>query len=410
MTAFFVLAALLTLAVILRLMWPLWRGERRQAVSVAQLNSKVYRDQLAELERDLARGQLDEAAYHEARDELQRRMLQDVETSPANPGVSGPARWTAIAIAALVPLGAAGLYARVGNAEALVAQDHAVAPQNVREAVAKLAEALQKNPDNPEGWLLLARTYRKMGMFPDSAAAYERAQSMVSRSPDLLVEQADVLAAAAGDELEGRPMALVRQALALDPKHPMSLMLTGMSAYRKADFIGAITQWQLLLTVLPEGSPEAEQVQANIDQAREEGKVPASAMPKQQARTDAPAAPAAAAGPHTVAGEVSITPALAAQLRPDDVLFVIARPDDGSRAPVAVLRRKVSELPMQFVLDDSLAMMPERTISKAKSVILVARISRSGQPMAQPGDLTSEATAPVAPGTGGIRLVIDRQM
>ena len=109
-------------------------------------------------------------------------------------------------------------------------------------------------------------------------------------------------------------------------------------------------------------------------------------------------------------GEVTLSPALAAQLRPDDVLFVIARPDDGSRAPLAVLRKRAGDLPLQFTLDDTLAMMPDRTISKAKGVILVARISKSGQPIPQPGDLTSEASTPVPPGTTGIRLVIDRQL
>ena len=212
-------------------------------------------------------------------------------------------------------------------------------------------------------------------------------------------------------------MELVRQALALEPKHPMSLMLMGMSAYRKGDFAGAVGQWQVLMTVLPEGSPEAQQVQANIDQASQEGGLPAQAsaapavkqVPAAQG-TPAASAPAQAAGNGRVTGEVALSPALAAQMKPDDVLFVIARPDDGSRAPLAVLRKRAGDLPLQFTLDDTLAMMPDRTISKAKGVILVARISKSGQPIPQAGDLTSEASTPVPPGTTGIRLVIDRQL
>ena len=112
----------------------------------------------------------------------------------------------------------------------------------------------------------------------------------------------------------------------------------------------------------------------------------------------------------TVSGQVSLAPALAAQVRPDDVLFVIARPNDGSRAPVAVLRKRVADLPFSFTLDDSMAMVPERTVSKSDKVVLVARISRSGQPMPQPGDLSSEPSEAVAPGAKGIRLVIDRAL
>lgn len=418
MTAFLSLAAVLTLLVVVRLLWPLWRGARRDTLTVGQLNSKVYRDQLQELERDLARGQLTEATYVEARDELQRRLLQDVAPAADKPATAVPAgRWTAVLLAVLVPLGAAGLYTRVGNAAAIDAATRPAAPENVLAAVANLAEALRKNPDNPQGWLLLARSYRKMERFGESAAAYENAKALVEQDPDLLVEQADTLAAASGDNIEGRPMELVRQALALEPKHPMSLMLMGMSAYRKGDFAGAVGQWQVLMTVLPEGSPEAQQVQANIDQARQEGGLPAQAgaapVVKQAPAagdTSTPSAPVQASGGGRVTGEVTLSPALAAQLRPDDVLFVIARPDDGSRAPLAVLRKRAGDLPLQFTLDDTLAMMPDRTISKAKGVILVARISKSGQPIPQPGDLTSEASTPVPPGTTGIRLVIDRQL
>jgi cytochrome c-type biogenesis protein CcmH len=418
MTAFLSIAAVLTLLVVVRLLWPLWRGTRRDTLTVSQLNSKVYRDQLQELERDLARGQLTEATYGEARDELQRRLLQDVAPGADKPVAAAPAgRWTAVLLAVLVPLGAAGLYTRVGNAAAIDAATRPAAPENVLAAVANLAEALRKNPDNPQGWLLLARSYRKMERFGESAAAYDQAKALVEKDPDLLVEQADTLAAASGDNIEGRPMELVHQALALEPKHPMSLMLMGMSAYRKGDFAGAVGQWQVLMTVLPEGSPEAQQVQANIDQARQEGGLPAQASAAPAVKqvpaaqdTPAPSAPVQASGDGRVTGEVTLSPALAAQLRPDDVLFVIARPDDGSRAPLAVLRKRAGDLPLQFTLDDTLAMMPDRTISKAKGVILVARISKSGQPIPQPGDLTSEASTPVPPGTTGIRLVIDRQL
>jgi cytochrome c-type biogenesis protein CcmH len=404
MTAFLSIAALLTLLVIGRLLWPLLRGARGSTLTVAQLNSKVYRDQLQELERDLARGQLTEPAYAEARDELQRRLLEDVSAAPARTAVpsSTSGRWTAVALAVLVPLGAAGLYNRVGNAAAIDAPTAraGTAPEDVLRAVEHLAEALRKSPDNLEGWVLLGRAYARMERFADAAAAYERAAPLIQKDAGLLVEQADVLAAAAGDQLEGRPMDLVKQALALNPKHPMGLMLMGMSAYRRGDHAGAVAEWDKLMAVLPPDSPEARQVQSNIDQARSEGKLPAP--------TAAP--PVAAATGATVSGEVTVAPALAAQLKPDDVLFVIARPDDGSRAPVAVLRKRVADLPLTFTLDDSMAMMPERTVSKAKSVVLVARISRSGQPMQQPGDLASEPSEAVAPGTKGVRLVIDRQL
>jgi len=100
MIAFLIIAALLTVAVVVRLLWPLWRGTRGNTLTVAQLNAQVYRDQLKELERDLAQGQLANAVYTEARDELQRRLLEDVTAASAVPGLPKPAasrtaRWTA---------------------------------------------------------------------------------------------------------------------------------------------------------------------------------------------------------------------------------------------------------------------------------------------------------------------------
>lgn len=430
MSTFLVVAAVLTLAVLLRLLWPLWKGGRRGgALSIRQLNSKVYRDQLQELERDLARGQLTAASYQESRDELQRRLLQDVEAAPeavaASAGDPRAGRWTAVALALLVPLGAAGLYSRVGNTDAIDAPVQGATPEHILKAVERLAATLEKSPENLEGWVLLARAYRSMERFGDSAAAFERAAPLVAQHADLLIENADVLAAASGDQLEGKPMDMVRRALALEPENPMGLMLMGTSAYRRGDMQGAVLQWERLLAVLPPESEESRQVQANIDQARRQGGEsvaaataattnPSAATPgaasaaASAASGEAGASPAAGGG--TVSGEVVLAPALAAQLKPDDVLFIVARPDDGSRVPLAVLRKRAGDLPLKFTLDDSLAMVPDRTVSKARAVVLVARISRSGQPIPQAGDLTSAVTEPVAPGTSSVRLVIDRQM
>ena len=438
MTAFLIAVGLLTAVVVGRLLWPLWRGARRSTLTIAQLNSTVYRDQLRELERDLARGQLTEPAYQEARDELQRRLLQDVSASAgdvAGPATAAPSRWTAVALALLVPLGAALLYGKVGNSAAIDAPTQAgITPEGVQRAVSNLAEALRKSPDNPQGWVLLARAYRQMGRFADSAAAYDHAASLIDTNPDLLVEQADVLAASQGNSLEGKPLVLVNKALALDANHAMGLMLVGTAAFQRGDPAGAVAPWEKLLAQLPPDSDEARQVQANIEQARADGalapaaaagtatpmaaasapdaapaKVPAAAAaPRTAAAASATPAPAAAAG--TVSGEVSVSPALATTLRPDDVVFIIARPADGSRAPLAVLRKRAADLPLRFTLDDSLAMMPERTVSKAASVIVVARVSRSGEPIPQKGDLTSEPSAPVAPGASGLQVRIDREL
>jgi cytochrome c-type biogenesis protein CcmH len=413
-TLFVLLACALTVLVMLRLLWPLWRGVRLGAASQKQLNATVYRDQLQELERDLSRGLIDAAHYEEARDELQRRLLQDVAAAqadvsavPAAPSRAG--RVTLIALALCVPLAATALYRVVGNVAAIDAP-RAAADTTPRARLATLVADLKKNPGKPETWVEVARVFRDVNRFAEAAQAYQRAGDYVRRDPDLLVEHADVLAASANDVLDGPPMALVTQALALNPKHPMALMMNATQAYRQGRFDAAITDWKVLLTALPVGSTEAANVQSNIDQATreaQEGKPGAKPAPADaQPQPKAPQANAATA----IRGDLSVAAAALGQVQPDDTVFIIARPNDGSRAPLAVLRKRVSELPVQFTLDDTLAMVPERNISNAAEVIVTARISRSGNAMPQPGDWASEPSAPLKPGAKGLKLVIDHKL
>ncbi len=109
----------------------------------------------------------------------------------------------------------------------------------------------------------------------------------------------------------------------------------------------------------------------------------------------------------SVSGTVTLSPALAAKVKPDDSVFVFARPADGSRMPVAVVRARVSELPLRFTLDDSRAMAPTAKISALSEVIVNARVSRSGNAIPASGDLEG-ATEKVKVGTQGMSVVIDR--
>jgi cytochrome c-type biogenesis protein CcmH len=189
-------------------------------------------------------------------------------------------------------------------------------------------------------------------------------------------------------------------------------MLMGTAAYRRGQPEQAIAEWQKLLAQLEPGTRDHSLVQSYIDQARANADKVVAA--KAADGVPAPAAKKgdenAAPGAGAVSGEVVIAPALASKVGPQDTLFIIARAEDGTRMPVAVLRRSANELPFKFTLDDSMAMVPQRTISKAQSLVLVARISKTGQATVQPGDLVSENGTPVKPGATGLRLVIDRQL
>ena len=174
-----------------------------------------------------------------------------------------------------------------------------------------LAARLKANPDNPQGWAMLARSYKVMGRFADAEQAFLKAGDLINKNPDLLVDYADLLAVRANNNIEGKPLELVNKALALNPQHPMGLMMSGVAAYRRSDFAFAVAQWEKLLTILDPGSPDAEQVEADIAEARAKAGLPATAK----------AAPSAkSAGTGSESGKLPpVDPAAAAGMTPEKI-------------------------------------------------------------------------------------------
>lgn len=295
MSVFLAIAVLMTLLVVAWVVRPLLRPAPQTGVSSQRLNAAIYRDQLQTLERDLARGIISPADYEATQDELQLRLLDDTEApaapSPSHGAPFWSARRTAAVIALLLPLGAAGLYGWLGAPAAIdpMATQKANS-EKVLQMVESLAAKLKASPDNPMGWAMLGRSYKVLGRLPEAEQAFLKAGSLVHTDPDLLVDYADLLAALADNNIEGRPLALVNQALALNPQHPMGLMMSGVAAYRRGDFAVAVAQWEKLLVLLEPGSPDAQQVEADIADARAKAGLPASTSADKLPPVDAAAA------------------------------------------------------------------------------------------------------------------------
>lgn len=282
MSIFIAIATALTLLVIAWIVLPLLRPAPQDGVSSQRLNAAIYRDQLAALDQDLARGAISPADHEATRDELQLRLLDDTaEPDAPAPSTALPfrsARRTALLIALTLPLLSAGMYRWLGNPAALdpVAAQSA-ANEQVVQMVESLAAKLQANPNDPKGWAMLARSYKVMGRLDEAEQAYDKATDAISNHPDLLVDFAELLALRSHNRMEGRPTALVRQALAVDPEHPSALMMSGVAAYQLGDFDGAVQEWEKLLSLLEPGSEDAQLTQENLDDARAQ-----SAMVKKQ--------------------------------------------------------------------------------------------------------------------------------
>ena len=252
------------------------------------------------------------------------------------------------------------------------------------------------NPDNAEGWALLGRAYQSMGKFTESREAMKRAHDLMPDNHDLTVEYAQALALASeGRRIAGKPRQMLEAVLKDDPDHQRALWLIGISDYQAGNFVAAIAAWNRLLPALPAQSDIAESVRAQIAEAQKLAGIeppaspPAAAMPMpapEAPETQAPAAPAASSGPQLTL-RVSLDPSLASQVKPDAVLFVFARAENGPPMPLAIQRIAASELPTTLVLDDSMGMIPAMKLSGFPKVVVGARISASGNASAQPGDL-----------------------
>jgi cytochrome c-type biogenesis protein CcmH len=281
--------------------------------------------------------------------------------------------------------------------------------EQIEAMTQKLADRLKQQPDDPMGWAMLGRSYAVLGRHADALPAFKQALVLKPEDPNLLTDYADALAVVNGRNLEGEPSKLIARALELDPNNLKALSLAGTAAYLRQDFAGALRHWDKLAQVAPD-SDFVRQIQRGIDEARRMAGTPA---PQAQAPgIRAPAAQAAApgvaaspAGGASVSGTVTLAKPLAGKAAPDDTVYVFARAAEGSRVPLAILRKQVKDLPLKFTLDDSMAMSPAAKLSGAPKVIVGARISKSGGALAQPGDLQG-LSAPVAVGSSGLAVEI----
>lgn len=279
MTLFAIFATLLLVVVSAIILPPLWRGFRSydQTANRKEANLAIFRDQLAELEREKTEGTLAESEFEPAKRELQRRLLEEVEPAAeaalATPAINTPSRKTALVIFLLMPVLAVLGYSLLGNTRALdptqTAAPQPMTADQISGMVAKLAERMKANPDDMKGWLMLARSYKTMGRYEEAAEAYGKAEKMVNEDPDLLASYAETLAMANGKGLQGKPRELVERALKLDAKHPHSLFLAGAAAMEAGDKKKGIAYWETLLPEVEPGSEIDQMLRSGIEKMKQ---------------------------------------------------------------------------------------------------------------------------------------------
>jgi cytochrome c-type biogenesis protein CcmH len=403
----FILATLATTAlVVLALVSGLLRPSRQAPALQRDANIGVYRQQLVELQAEHAAGRLDAGAFAQARDELSQRLLQDTEgETPAVPSPAPRAWMTAMLLGVLLPAAAVLSYLALGEPDALDPQQVQSATDQHPE-LQSMADGLARTLDSEGGsaqrWATLARTYRTLEQYEKALPAYDRALAQQAND-DLLLERAEVLAFTRAGDFQGEPLQAIRKVLRQNPHHHHALLLAGSAAYAQGDYRQALDHWLKAQAQQQGQDGDADELAQAIAKAREK-------IGQPDTPSAAPAAPASpAVAGRTLSGRVELGELARQQVGPQDTVFIYAVATQGSRAPLAIVRSTVAQLPTSFVLDDTTAMNPEHKLSAQSSVWIKARISRSGEALPRPGDWVG-TFGPAEPGRNDIRLVINEAL
>ena len=406
----------------------LWRGSQQGArwaahqadaiTNPAQANAAVYRDQMVELDREFVMGNLNYEELKAARDELSQRLLADATADDAFNEPLSPAMpvvwrkpWLAVCLLVfVVPVASVLMYSVLGEPAALdpmalkqgVDNSAEVTPEKLTEMATALTRRLQDEPNSMEGWVMLGRVQRARAHFEEAAEAYGKALAL-SRDDNLSIERAEVLAQKNGGSFAGEPWSIIQRVLTADPHHLNALFLAGSASYAEMNYQTALRYWERAREVVPTDSPDAPELDRAIAEARDKMGLPA--IPPRAAIQQETVASKAALAASSISGRVSLVKELKGLVAATDTVFVYATPVSGSRMPIAILRTTADKLPLDFVLDDSMAMSPAVKLSGMDEVTVRVRISKSGQATAQSNDYGVSLT-PVKPGSKGLNLMV----
>ena len=425
MTLFWTLAGALMLVAFLVVLVPLLRRRPASAsppgVSQDAVNLSLFRQQMAELDTDLANGKIDAAQHQSAKLELERELLHDIDDAGAAATEHATrGRWLLPLLALAVPALALAFYQVTGTpqiiprlASATQAPVHGSGEMPPLDVLAeRLAARMEQNPEDIEGWMMLGRTYFAMGQPAPALKALQQAYALAPDNLDVKLTYAEALAANNDNQLEGQPAALISEVLAADPDHINARWLNGMLSFQRGQYTAAIQSWQRVLDQIDPASSDAEDLRGLIAEARQRGGLAeeaSAAVPKADQPAAATPAPAAAA-PGQIEVRVAVAPEFAGSIDPNTAVFIYAKAAAGPPMPLAARRVTLGDLPMTVTLDDSLAINPALKLSSFPTVIVGARISASGQAMPMPGDPQGE-TGPLNTerASAPIQVLIDQR-
>ena len=456
---FFITTALVLMGLVIIFFWAALKSSiykaRSQPHSVKEAmmaNVTVYREQLTELAAEFELGRMNEAEFEAAREELAQRLMEDSQPPPphsqgaqtfkgasaftpndsaslASQKILTPwIRWTMPALTILIPAISIAIYIVIGSPGAMdfvdtqdTLADEAFTPEKLSQMAVELNQRLAQEPNNADGWVMLARVEPSLSHFESAEKALTKSLSL-SDNQDVQIERAEVLAQINHGSFKGEPWGIILKILKANPDQGNALLLAGSAAFSENRYSDALKYWQRVQAIVAPNSPDgialAEAISKAQDRAGIKHAPPAPSLagpapplppsPSTASGADTSMAknnPKSSANSANLMGRVLASSSLATKIHPTDTVFIYATAVSGSRMPLAMIKTSVDKLPFDFVLNDSNAMNPSAVLSSVTEVLVKARISVSGNAMPQPGDF-GVTIGPVKVDTKNINLTI----
>ena len=406
---FWIISAILIVIALAFILPVLMKREDVQDATREQ-NISIAKEQLADLELRFQQNDIDKESYQSTKDELELSLFNDLTQTELNSLKTGKDSSSKFVdtwpVLLLIPLIAIPVYLNLGNLDFAKELDpKVVAKEAVRARIPLKADGtpdiekitnnlkaeMEKNPTDPKGWYMLGRSYMLLKHFPEAAESFDKSLSLRPDLAETMLSLADALSMDNNGQLVGRPRELVKKALTLEPKNITALWLSGMAASQSGEYPEAIIQWQKVLPFLGDKPDE----QTAVSNLIAEAKSRLNTDQKNELTTKIEQSAAENINNSVTKGaEIKVTISLADNLKdkasPDDYVFIYAKAMSGPPMPLAAVRKQVKELPLEVVLNDEMAMMPNLKLSSFKNVAVGARVSKTGQPIPQNGDLFNE--------------------
>ena len=374
-------------------------------------NLDILRGDYEIIERRFQNGDIDRAAYEEEMIDLELRAQRDEIGDHKTQMVTGSQidRFVAAGlIFVMVPIGSLGLYLKIGQPEAqsvtefVEIQKENLTLEQLGEILTKIQGHLKDDPSDVEGWVMLGRTLKGLGRFDESVSAWKRAYELSPDDANLLVDYAEALALV--DMKDHEPGELIDRALGYDPNNVKGLALGGSISFANADYDTAIKRWSLLASLVRDDE--------DLVLTLKEGVAEASRRLGNEVSADPGTSPKISKSGETsqalITGRLRLDERIRDLVLPTESVFIFVRAVDGPPMPIAALKVEVKDLPLEFSIGDNESLQQSRKLSEFTSVLVGARVSKSGNAIEAIGDLVGEVKRTSL--GSKVDLVIDRRV